>query len=109
MSEANRLSHSAADNRKSKIENLKWLGIAVAFAFILGGAMAHAQQPKKVARMRIGYLVGSSASSARYEAFRQGLRELGYMEGKILSSNGELAGEIVIARARSWPNCCVSR
>jgi putative tryptophan/tyrosine transport system substrate-binding protein len=40
-----------------------------------------AQQPTKVAR--IGYLVGpSSASSARYEAFRQGLRELGYVEKK---------------------------
>jgi putative ABC transport system substrate-binding protein len=40
-----------------------------------------AQQPTKLAR--IGYLVGpSSASSARYDAFRQGLRELGYVEGK---------------------------
>ena len=40
-----------------------------------------AQQPTKVTR--IGYLVGpSTASSARYEAFRQGLRELGYVEGK---------------------------
>ena len=42
---------------------------------------ASAQQPAKVPR--IGYLVGpSSASSARYDAFRQGLRELGYVEGK---------------------------
>ncbi|HSE87705.1 MAG TPA: ABC transporter substrate-binding protein [Candidatus Binatia bacterium] len=42
---------------------------------------AEAQQPTKVAR--IGYLVGpSTASSARYEAFRQGLQELGYLEGK---------------------------
>ena len=40
-----------------------------------------AQQPMKVGR--VGYLVGpSSAGSARYEAFRQGLRELGYVEGK---------------------------
>src|SRR5262245_4573335 len=41
-----------------------------------------AQQPKKVSR--IGYLSASSASalSARIEAFRQGLRELGYAEGK---------------------------
>jgi putative tryptophan/tyrosine transport system substrate-binding protein len=44
-------------------------------------ASAEAQQPAKIAR--IGYLVGpSSAGSARYEAFRQGLRELGYVEGK---------------------------
>jgi putative ABC transport system substrate-binding protein len=42
---------------------------------------ALAQQPAKVAR--IGYLVGpSSANSARYDAFRQGLRDLGYVEGK---------------------------
>ena len=43
---------------------------------------AEAQQPTKVPR--IGYLAAgsSSASSARIEAFRQGLRELGYVEGK---------------------------
>ena len=41
-----------------------------------------AQQPTKVPR--IGYLSGNSASSesARTEAFRQGLRELGHVEGK---------------------------
>ena len=40
-----------------------------------------AQQPKKAAR--IGYLGGSSsAESDRVAAFRQGLRELGYVEGK---------------------------
>ena len=41
-----------------------------------------AQQPKKVPR--IGFLSGVSLStiSARVEAFRQGLRELGYVEGK---------------------------
>jgi putative tryptophan/tyrosine transport system substrate-binding protein len=43
---------------------------------------AHAQQPKKVAR--IGYLSTDSRSTIaeRIEAFRQGLRELGYAEGK---------------------------
>src|SRR5262249_34970305 len=40
---------------------------------------AEAQQPKKVPR--IGYLA-TSATSARTEAFRQGLRQLGYVEGK---------------------------
>jgi len=40
-----------------------------------------AQQPGK---FRIGYLSGSSfsANRPRNEAFRQGLRELGYVEGK---------------------------
>jgi putative ABC transport system substrate-binding protein len=43
---------------------------------------AEAQQPKKVPR--IGYLSGSPPFSITEhdEAFRQGLRELGYMEGK---------------------------
>jgi len=41
-----------------------------------------AQQPKKIPR--IGYLSSSSAAatSPRLEAFRHGLRELGYVEGK---------------------------
>src|SRR3990167_4216586 len=52
-------------------------------AFLLALSFpAEAQQPKKVPR--IGYLGGASPSaiSARTEAFRQGLRELGYIEGK---------------------------
>jgi len=45
-------------------------------------SFAEAQQPKKVPR--IGYLTAApfSAITARTEAFRQGLRELGYVEGK---------------------------
>src|SRR5919197_1136349 len=45
-------------------------------------SLAEAQQPKKVPR--IGFLSSTSPStiSARVEAFRQGLRELGYVEGK---------------------------
>jgi hypothetical protein len=43
---------------------------------------AEAQQPKKVPRM--GFLGGNSPSviSARVDAFRQGLRDLGYIEGE---------------------------
>src|SRR5262245_40513518 len=43
---------------------------------------AEAQQPAKI--QRIGFLSGNSlsANAARIEAFRQGLRELGYVEGK---------------------------
>jgi putative tryptophan/tyrosine transport system substrate-binding protein len=43
---------------------------------------AEAQQPTKIPP--IGFLGASSASvlAARTEAFRQGLRELGYVEGK---------------------------
>src|SRR5499426_2173936 len=43
---------------------------------------ARAQQPKKIPR--IGYLIGQSRSTAavRIDPFRQGLRKLGYVEGK---------------------------
>ena len=53
------------------------------FALTLGFHLAEAQQPKKVPR--IGYLVTgvpSSSSSLNLEAFRQGLRDFGYIEGK---------------------------
>jgi putative tryptophan/tyrosine transport system substrate-binding protein len=41
---------------------------------------AEAQQTKKVPR--IGLLVSSSSDSPRRDAFLQGLRDLGYVEGK---------------------------
>ena len=66
-----------------RIQNRKWGGfVAIVITFALCGAVAQAQQPTKVPR--IGYLTASSlsAQSARIEAFRQGLRELGYVEGK---------------------------
>ncbi|HEU4341971.1 MAG TPA: ABC transporter substrate-binding protein [Candidatus Binatia bacterium] len=49
---------------------------------ILSTVSFGAQQPAKVPR--IGYLTGTSVSvpSARTEALRQGLRELGYVEGR---------------------------
>jgi len=73
----------SAFNRKSKIENLKWLGLSViAFVLVVTGAVAQAQQPTKIPR--IGFLGATSlsATSARIEAFRHGLPELGYVEGK---------------------------
>jgi hypothetical protein len=46
---------------------------------------AEAQQPAKLPR--VGFLSATSPSTiaARTDAFRQGLRELGYVEGKALS------------------------
>jgi putative ABC transport system substrate-binding protein len=76
-----------SDGLKSTIEKQprrrKWAGlVAVVVALALPGSAAHAQQPKKVPR--IGHLntVTHSAIAERIEAFRQGLRELGYVEGK---------------------------
>jgi putative ABC transport system substrate-binding protein len=69
-------------------------------------SIAEAQQPKKVPR--IGYLTGTSlsAAAARTEAFRQGLGDLGYIDGKNivveyryaegkLDRQSELAAELV--------------
>jgi putative ABC transport system substrate-binding protein len=56
--------------------------VALAVAFAACVAKTEAQQPKKV--FRIGYLTPGTLSStaARTEAFRQGLRDLGYVDGK---------------------------
>jgi ABC-type uncharacterized transport system substrate-binding protein len=56
--------------------------ILVAVVLLAVGVTAEAQQPKKVPR--IGFLSGFSSSSdrKRVEAFLQGLRELGYVEGQ---------------------------
>jgi len=74
---------SSSDNRKSKIKNLKWRGfVALGVTFAMCGAVAQAQQAKKVPR--IGFLWGSTpdAEKNRLAAFKQGLRDLGYVEGK---------------------------
>ena len=55
-----------------------WSSILVAVVMLAVAVMAEAQQPKKVPR--IGYLAG--VGSAPNEAFLQGLRDLGYVEGK---------------------------
>jgi ABC-type uncharacterized transport system substrate-binding protein len=43
---------------------------------------AEAQQPKKVPRIALLFSVSAAAAADRIEAFRQGLRELGYVEGR---------------------------
>jgi hypothetical protein len=54
-----------SDNRKSKIENLKWLGLPVlAFVLVVTVAAAEAQQPTKIAR--VGFL--SSTGDVRNPA-----------------------------------------
>jgi putative ABC transport system substrate-binding protein len=55
--------------------------------------LVEAQQPAKIPR--IGFLIASSpaTNAARVEAFRQGLRELGYVEGKNLVIEWRFAEE----------------
>jgi putative tryptophan/tyrosine transport system substrate-binding protein len=47
---------------------------------LAASALAEAQQPGKIPR--IGYLSDSSDASSPSPAFMQGLRDLGYVEGK---------------------------
>ncbi|HEY2918879.1 MAG TPA: ABC transporter substrate-binding protein [Candidatus Binatia bacterium] len=69
----------SGNNLKSNILNLKWLALGAMLFALCGPALA--QQVAKVPR--IGFLSGTSAAAtaANVEAFRQGLRELGYAEG----------------------------
>jgi putative tryptophan/tyrosine transport system substrate-binding protein len=52
----------------------------LAFATLASVQLAEAQKPAKVPR--VGYLISAAGISAQYEAFRQGLRDLGYVEGQ---------------------------
>ena len=79
----NRFLDFCSDNRKSKIENLKWGGIvAIVVTLALFGAVAQAQQSGKIPR--IGFLGNSTPALEEnlVGSFREGLRDLGYVEGK---------------------------
>ena len=63
---------------------MRRIGLAVVLAHIILAPIAvEAQQPTKVAR--IGYVSFRSGPSYLDEAFRQGLRDLGYVEGQNIS------------------------
>src|SRR5947208_9451947 len=88
------------------MKKVGWSSVLVAAILFALSVSAEAQQTGKVPR--IGFQLDSPASAvtARTEAFRQGLRELGYIEGKNIiiewrSAEGkierrsELAAELV--------------
>jgi putative tryptophan/tyrosine transport system substrate-binding protein len=78
-----RVLNSDSDNRKSKIQNLKSVGlVTLVIAFVGLAGVVEAQQPKKVPR--IGYLSNSDPArdSSRSEGIRLALRKLGYIEGQ---------------------------
>jgi len=85
-----RFSDLPSDNPKSAIQNPKWVGaFAFVITFAMWGVVAEAQQPTKaplVARLAV------SANAPRSEAFRQGLRDLGYLEGKNIVVNDRDTG-----------------
>jgi putative ABC transport system substrate-binding protein len=72
----------AQEKRARKLMRKKVFALALSAMLFALCLSAQAQQSKKIAR--IGFLSATSASSQslRVEAFRQGLRELGYVEGK---------------------------
>ena len=74
MQLANRISHS--------IKSIYGRRLLIAALLVALSASAQAQQPTKIPR--IGFLITSSPSviAPRMDAFQQGLRELGYVEGK---------------------------
>src|SRR5690242_8965164 len=79
------------DRRAHENDSL-WAARGLVFCFL---SPAEAQQPGRVPH--IGYLSGASLSSnaVRIEALRQGLRDLGYTEGKSIvmeyrSADGKL-------------------
>jgi len=86
-SSLNRFLVSYSYNRKSKSgpadENLKSVGlVTLIIAFMICGVAAEAQQPAKIPQIGRLAIASHSAESARIEAFRQGLRDLGYVERK---------------------------
>ena len=60
--------------------NKKFVVFLLATAVLVSVHVAEAQQPKKVPR--IGYLTARAKPSGSEEAFQQGLRDLGYVEGQ---------------------------
>ena len=61
---------------------------------------AQAQQPTKISRIGWLAIASQSAESARIEAFRKGLRELGYVEGKNIVIEWRFADGNLIASPR---------
>jgi putative ABC transport system substrate-binding protein len=67
----------------SRREFLRAATVAGTAGFLgLGSEAAQAQQPARIPRIGILVVASASSQSARVEAFRRRLRELGYVEGK---------------------------
>jgi len=73
----------SSGNRKSIVQNRKWVGIvALLITSAMCGAVAQAQ-PARIPRIGFVSSTGNPNNPGpNVEAFRQGMRELGYIEGK---------------------------
>jgi putative tryptophan/tyrosine transport system substrate-binding protein len=99
--------HEATANSK----RAKTLGVALCALLFTACTNAEAQQPKKVPR--VGFLTTGGQSSK--EAFRQGLRELNYVEGKNIiidyrqtEGKAERLNELAAELARLKPDVIVA-
>jgi putative tryptophan/tyrosine transport system substrate-binding protein len=83
---------------------LRFLVVLIVFALF---SPVEAQQPKKVPRIGILFAATPSANSERIEAFRQGLCERGYVEGKDVFIEQRYAeGNSTVSR-RLPPSSCI--
>jgi len=69
---------SGTRNRKKKFHSAKLLALGTVLLAL--SFPVEAQQPAKMPKL--GWLAAASSTSTLNDAFRQGLRELGYVEGK---------------------------
>ena len=95
------LAHRRRGDRMKRRKFLSLLGLVVTWPLT-----AHAQQPAKVPR--IGYLALRASPSEHDEAFKQGLRELGWIEGQNIAIEYRwAAGQVdrLPPWQRSWSAC----
>ena len=70
------------DEPDLNVRHTRYTILAIGVVLLAASVCVEAQQPKKTPRIGFLAAVSHSANSVRFEAFRQGLRELGYVEGK---------------------------
>jgi putative ABC transport system substrate-binding protein len=88
------------------------LGVTLMLSLVAGPLIAEAQQAGKVPRIGV---LGTGPSGAQWDAFRQGLRELGYMEGRTIlvewrwtGGKAERAAELAAELVRLQPDVIVT-
>ena len=81
--------------RRRFITSCKWLVLAVFFSSLIAAFVVEAQQPAKL--RKIGFLNPTGGPMANVEVFREGLRQLGYVEGQNIEidyKSGEGAAQL---------------
>jgi putative ABC transport system substrate-binding protein len=78
-------------NEEKKTMSKKLICLALSAVLFALSVSAQAQQPTKGPRIGYVFNLSSTAAAARGEAFQQGLRELGYVEGKNIDTEWRYA------------------